>query len=105
MITWFLCTQSSSLYYEGSETGTTWTGDTIHKFQVPFEFTFVAFQYWVLIPYLHFYCNAPQADLQGKPTVREIAAHRICVFLNVLYNSFFSNSKVKIIIKAAQTLL
>lgn len=104
MITWLLCRQSSSLYYEVWESGTTWTGDTIHKFQVPFEFTFVAFQYSTLILALHFYCNEPQADLQGTPNVREIAAHWIFVFLNILYNSFFSNSKVKII-KAAQTLL
>lgn len=104
MITWLLCRQSSSLYYEVWETGTTWTGDTIHEFQVPFEFTFVAFQYSALILALHFYCNEPQADLQGKPNGREIAALWIFVFLNVLYNSFFSNSKVKII-KAAQTLL
>lgn len=95
MIAWLLCRQSSSLYYEVWETGTTWTGDTIHKFQVPFEFTFVAFQYWALILALRFYCNEPQADLQGKPNVCEIAAHWIFVFLSNSVQLFLQHFKSK----------
>lgn len=41
MITLLLCRQSNVLYYEAWEAGNTWPGDTIYKFQVAFEFTFV----------------------------------------------------------------
>lgn len=100
MIT-LLCRQSTVLYYEAWEAGTTWPGDTIHKFQVAFEFTFVTlFVYWALILVWHFCCNEPQADLQGKPNVHGISTNWIFVFISIPHSCLFCSSKVKIIIKA-----
>lgn len=48
MITWLLCRQNSSLYCEAWETETTWTGRTIHKFQVSGCFFFLILFFFFL---------------------------------------------------------